>query len=60
MRGKGQEGRRVMAQVHVCSYCYLIQRADREHLGLSAEDVRRYVVHLRVKHGVTLGPEIAA
>jgi hypothetical protein len=49
-----------MSQVHVCSYCYMIQRADREHLGLSAEDVQRYVVHLRVKHGVILGPEITA
>ena len=60
MRGQGQGGGLVMAQVHVCSYCYLIQRAEREHLELSSEDVRRYLVHLRVKHGVTLGPEITA
>ncbi len=50
-----------MSQVHVCSYCYLIQRADREeHQGLSPEDVRRYLAHLRAKHGVTPGPEITA
>jgi hypothetical protein len=49
-----------MSQVSVCSYCYLIQRADRERLELSSEDVQRYVVHLRVKHEVTLGPEIPA
>jgi hypothetical protein len=49
-----------MSQTHVCSYCYLIQRAEREmRLELSAEDVRRYVVHLRVRHGVTLGPDIS-
>jgi hypothetical protein len=49
-----------MSQVHVCAYCHLIQQADREHFELSAEDVQRYLVHLRVKHGVTLGPEITA
>jgi hypothetical protein len=48
-----------MSQVHVCSYCYLIQRAEREgHVDLSPEDVERHIVHLRVRHGVTLGPEI--
>jgi len=47
-----------MSQVHVCSYCYLIQRAERGHFELSREDVMRYIVHLRVEHGVTLGPEI--
>lgn len=50
-----------MWQTHVCSYCYLIQRADREeHQEISPEDVQRYLVHLRVKHGVVLGAEIAA
>jgi hypothetical protein len=49
-----------MSQVHVCSYCYLIQQAEREDVELSPEDVRRYITHLTVKHGVTLGPEITA
>jgi hypothetical protein len=48
-----------MSQVYVCSYCYLIQRADRERFELSREDVMSYIVHLRVEHGVTLGPEIS-
>lgn len=50
-----------MSQVHVCAYCYLIQREDREdHEGITPKDVQVYLVHLRIKHGVTLGPEIEA
>lgn len=50
-----------MSQIQVCSYCYLVQRMDREeHLKLTPKDVQRYIVHLRVSHGVILAPEISA
>lgn len=43
----------------ICSYCYLVQRADRvEHAQLSREDLEMYVAHLREKHGVVLAHEL--
>ena len=48
-----------MSQRSVCSYCYLIQQADKaEHLKITPEDLERYKIHLRVQHGVTLAAEI--
>jgi hypothetical protein len=50
-----------MSQAQVCSYCFLIQRAEKvDHISLSPDDVERYLVHLRVQHGVIFSSQITA
>jgi hypothetical protein len=48
-----------MPQVQICSYCHLMQHAARKRRSeITSEDIERYLVHLRVEHGVILAAEI--
>ena len=49
-----------LPQVWVCSYCHVMQRmAAVEPLSLEDRDIKRYIEHLKLEHGVRLKPEVA-